>query len=72
MLFAQVSYKIKQWDIYVGCENILGYRQEDPILLGGEKMTPGANPYDTSFNSSVVWGPLKGRKFYIGVRFNLY
>ena len=72
MLFAQVSYKIKQWDIYVGCENILGYRQKNPILLGGEKMTPGANPYDTSFNSSVVWGPLKGRKFYIGVRFNLY
>ncbi|MBQ7342888.1 MAG: TonB-dependent receptor [Alistipes sp.] len=72
MLFAQVSYKIKQWDIYVGCENILGYRQKDPILLGGEKMTAGANPYDTSFNSSVVWGPLKGRKFYIGVRFNLY
>ena len=72
MLFAQVSYKIKTWDIYVGCENILGYKQPDPILLGGEKMTAGANPYDTSFNSSVVWGPLKGRKFYIGVRFNLY
>ena len=72
MLFAQVSYKIKTWDIYVGCENILGYKQQDPILLGGEKMTAGANPYDTSFNSSVVWGPLKGRKFYIGVRFNLY
>ena len=72
MLFAQVSYKIKTWDIYVGCENILGYKQPDPILLGGEKMTVGANPYDPSFNSSVVWGPLKGRKFYIGVRFNLY
>ena len=72
MLFAQVSYKIKTWDIYVGCENILGYKQPDPILLGGEKMTAGANPYDTSFNSSVVWGPLKGRKFYIGLRFNLY
>ncbi len=72
MLFAQVSYKIKSWDIYLGCENILGYRQKDPILLGGEKMSVGENPYDTSFNSSVVWGPLKGRKFYIGVRFNLY
>lgn len=74
MLFAQVSYKIKTWDIYLGCENILGYTQKNPypILLGGEKMTAGANPYDTSFNSSVVWGPLKGRKFYIGVRFNLY
>ena len=72
MLFAQVSYKIKTWDIYLGCENILGYTQSNPILLGGEKMLAGENPFNTSFNSSVVWGPLKGRKFYIGVRFNLY
>ena len=73
MLFAQVSYKIKRWDIYVGCENILDYRQTDPILLNGSKIEHGADPFsDASFNSSVVWGPLMGRKFYIGVRFNLY
>ena len=72
MLFAQVSYKIKHWDIYAGCENILNYRQKDPILIDGEKIVHGADPFVTGFNSSVVWGPLMGRKFYIGLRFNLY
>ena len=73
MLYAQVSYKIKHWDIYVGCENILGYRQNDPILMDGTKIEKGADPFaGTGFNSAVVWGPLMGRKFYVGVRFNLY
>ena len=65
MFFAQVTRKIKMWDIYLGCENIAGFRQENPIL-GAE------NPYSPAFNSSCVWGPLMGRKIYIGVRFNLY
>ena len=65
MFFAQITRKIKSWDIYLGCENIAGYRQMDPILSTAE-------PYSTAFNSSCVWGPLMGRKIYIGLRFNLY
>ena len=65
MFFAQVSRKVGKFDIYVGCENIADYRQKDPIL--------GArDPYSTDFNSMNVWGPLMGRKFYVGMRFNLY
>ena len=65
MFFAQVTRKIKNWDIYLGCENIAGFRQKDPIIST-------ADPYSTAFNSACVWGPLMGRKIYIGVRFNLY
>lgn len=65
MFYAQVSRKVGKFDIYVGCENIADYRQEDPILNA-------ANPYDYRFNSMNVWGPLMGRKFYAGLRFNLY
>ena len=65
MLYAQVSRKVGKFDIYVGCENIADYRQEDPILNW-------QNPYDYRFNSMNVWGPLMGRKFYAGLRFNLY
>ncbi len=65
MFYAQVSRKVGKFDIYVGCENIADYRQEDPILNA-------ANPYDCKFNSMNVWGPLMGRKFYAGLRFNLY
>ena len=65
MLFAQVSRRIKKWEIYVGCENILNFKQKEPIISAGD-------PYSSSFNSSLIWGPLMGAKAYIGVRFNLY
>ena len=65
IFFAQVSRKIKKLDLYAGCENIGDYRQRIPIL-GADR------PFTTAFNSSVVWGPLMGRKFYIGLRWNLY
>ncbi len=73
MFYAQVSHKIGRFDIYLGCENIAGYMQKDPITVGGHKFQKGVDsPFDPSFNSSAVWGPLMGRKFYIGMRFNLY
>lgn len=65
MFYAQVSRKVGRFDIYVGCENIADYRQDDPILNW-------ENPYDYRFNSMNVWGSLMGRKFYAGLRFNLY
>lgn len=65
MLFAQVTHKIGKADVYAGCENITDYRQHNPII-------EASNPFSTAFNSMNVWGPLMGRKFYVGVRFNLY
>ena len=65
MFYAQVSRKISSWEIYLGCENIGNYMQQDPILNA-------ADPFSPAFNSSSVWGPLMGRKFYLGLRFNLY
>ncbi|MBO7199428.1 MAG: TonB-dependent receptor [Alistipes sp.] len=71
MFFAQVSYKMSNLTLYAGCENIANYMQghnghgQAPIL-GGEA------PYSPGFNSSAVWGPLMGRKFYIGLRLNIY
>ncbi len=65
MFYGQVSHRIGQWDIYVGCENIFDFMQHNPIIAADA-------PFSPAFNSSVVWGPLMGRKFYIGARFNLY
>ena len=65
IFFAQVTRKVGKFDIYVGCENIGDYMQHDPILSAD-------NPFSAAFNSMNVWGPLMGRKFYLGVRFNLY
>ncbi|MFI3283235.1 MAG: TonB-dependent receptor [Rikenellaceae bacterium] len=65
IFFAQISRRVRGWEIYAGCENIGDYIQHDAILSAQD-------PFSTEFNSSAVWGPLMGRKFYIGVRFNIY
>lgn len=65
VFFANIARRIGSWELYGGCENIAGYIQENPIISAD-------NPFSSDFNSSVVWGPLSGRKFYIGLRFNLY
>ena len=69
MFFAQVSYKISNLTLYLGCENIANYLQG----VGGHGNAPiVGEPYQEGFNSSQVWGPLMGRKFYIGLRLNIY
>ncbi|MFI3306353.1 MAG: TonB-dependent receptor [Rikenellaceae bacterium] len=65
MFYAQVSRHIGAWELYAGCENIGNYVQDNPIIAADA-------PFSSEFNSSVVWGPLMGRKFYVGLRFNLY
>jgi len=62
MFYAQITRNFKGLSLYVGVENILNYMQENPIL------SPNA-PYSYAFNSSVIWGPLMGRKFYAGLRY---
>ena len=64
-LFAQVTHKIGHAEVYVGCENITDYRQKMPIFSADA-------PFSAEFNSMNIWGPLMGRKFYVGMRWNLY
>lgn len=61
---AQVTKYFKLWEIYVGAENILNFVQKNPIIAADD-------PYGEYFDSSLIWGPVHGRKFYIGIRFAL-
>lgn len=61
---AQVTKFFRKWSIYAGCENIGDFMQHHPIL-GAEQ------PWGEEFDSSKIWGPVHGRKFYLGVRFGL-
>ncbi len=65
MFFAQVTKKFRNLDVYVGGENLGNYRQPHPIM-GAD------NPYSPEFNSTLIWGPLMGRKVYLGLRFTLW
>jgi outer membrane receptor protein involved in Fe transport len=49
-------------DIYLGAENLLDFKQEDPILSADD-------PFGPYFDSGLAWGPIVGRTVYLGVRF---
>ncbi len=62
MYYAQVTWKANaKINLYAGCENIGNYTQPDPIVSAD-------NPHSPSFNASLIWGPLMGRKIYVGAR----
>ena len=48
----------------MGAENILGYTQKNPIINA-------TNPFDQGFESSFIWGPILGRKAYVGARIRI-
>lgn len=62
--FAQVTHNSKRFDIYLGAENILGYRQQDPIRKW-------ENPFDRDFDASMIWGPINGIRIYGGIRLRI-
>ena len=63
MINCQITKEIENinLDIYAGCENILNFRQKDPIISWED-------PFGENFSISNVWGPTKGREFYLGIR----
>jgi len=61
---AQVTKKFKEFDVYIGCENLTNYTQKDPI-------TEYFRPYHTHFDTTMVWGPVIGRVIYAGLRFSI-
>ena len=87
MLYAQITRKFRGIDVYVGAENILGFRQHDAIICANNPLGPNIDvlspggPYSVIyrmptasevFDASNVWGPLMGTKFYIGLRYTLW
>lgn len=64
ILNAQVTYRWRNMDLYAGGENLTNYIQKDPIL------NP-QSPFEEGFDGSMIWGPLMGRKFYMGLRYSI-
>lgn len=64
ILNAQITHRWRNFDIYVGAENITDYMQKDPIL------NPHS-PFEEGFDGSLIWGPIMGRKFYAGLRYTI-
>ena len=66
--YEQVSAQITRWfrhfSVYVGGENLTGFRQKQTII-------DAANPWSSTFDPTMVWGPVHGAMFYAGVRINI-
>ena len=63
MLYAQVTRRFKGVDVYIGAENLTGFRQKSVIL--------GA-PGTADFDASAVWGPLMGFRADAGLRITIW
>ena len=64
ILLAQLTYRWRGLDVYIGGENLTNFRQEHPVI------DPG-NPFGEHFDGSMIWGPVTGRMFYLGMRFSI-
>ena len=62
-LSAQVTRFFRYWSIYAGGENITGFKQKNPIIGTDD-------PWGSHFDSTMIWGPIHGPVYYIGVRLN--
>lgn len=63
-LNVQATFRWKTLDVYAGCENLMNYRQANPII-GAD------NPFGKYFDLSSVWGPTRGRELYLGVKYRI-
>lgn len=65
MLFAQITKRFRDLEIYIGGENLTNYKQKNAII-------GASDPYNENFNASLIWGPLMGIKVYAGLRYTLW
>lgn len=54
----------KYFEMYAGVENIANYKQS-PVIVDPQ------NAYSPYFDSSMIWGPIFGREWYVGFRYML-
>jgi outer membrane receptor for ferrienterochelin and colicin len=58
----QITRYFRKLQFYIGSENLLGYRQDHPIIASDD-------PFGNYFDTMLIWGPVHGRKIYAGLRF---
>lgn len=64
ILNAQITKNFRKWSVYLGGENLTNFKQKNPII-------DAHDPQSANFDASMVWGPVHGRKIYVGMRWTL-
>jgi len=65
ILNAQISKFFRTWSIYAGAENLTDFMQKHTVIASENPL------WDPNFDATMIWGPVHGRKFYIGIRWNI-
>lgn len=60
----QATRVFKSYEIYLGAENLFDFKQNSH-LLGSD------DPYGPYFDASYIWGPMDGRRVYVGFRYKI-
>ena len=67
-MLGQITFNTKiysnNFNIYLGVENLLNYKQSNPIISSDL-------PFNKYFDASMVWGPIYGRMLYLGLRYKI-
>lgn len=63
-LSAQVTRWFRHFSVYIGGENLTGFKQKNPIICADE-------PWGKGFDSTMIWGPISGAMVYAGIRINI-
>lgn len=61
---AQISRGFRWGNIYLGSENLLNFKQANPII-------DAENPFGNNFDASFVWAPVAGRVVYAGFKYKI-
>ena len=63
-LQCQITKNFKTWSVYAGSENLTGFVQKNPIISANDVNSP-------DFDASMIWGPVRGRMLYVGLRWTI-
>ncbi|MCH5182193.1 MAG: TonB-dependent receptor [Prevotellaceae bacterium] len=63
-LNAQITRNFRKWSVYVGGENLTGYRQQTPVVGSDD-------PWGSRFDATMIYAPVHGAMAYVGFRCNL-
>lgn len=64
LLNSQVTRNFRHWSVYIGGENLTGFRQRNPII-------GASDPWGPDFDATMIYGPLHGAMIYVGFRYNI-
>jgi outer membrane receptor protein involved in Fe transport len=61
---AQITRNFKNWDFYLGGENLTNHIQRNAIVGADD-------PFGTTFDATRIYAPISGINFYLGLRYRI-